>query len=130
MPPYCIDEVILVCRTYPIRVAGASGPLNNETDWETMSIRLGRDVCEQTTVTKKTRRIAQWDEDLFLRACMVNGPTQIAVTFTDYLDPKQEGREELTDKTRAFIHYLESISGGVPVTFVGVGGPRWLVVCR
>lgn len=130
LPPRSIDDVILVARTYPIRVAGPSGPLKSETDWEAMSLKLGRDVCEQTTVTKKTRRIAHWDEDLFLRACMVNGPTQLAVTFTDYLDPKQEGRAELTDDTRAFIHYLESITSGVPVKFVGVGGPRWHVVRR
>jgi adenylosuccinate synthase len=130
LPPSFIDEVIVVARTYPIRVAGPSGPMKDVLTWEQMSDKIGREVCEQTTVTKKTRRIAEWDERLFLRACKINGPTQIAVTFTDYLDPSQEGKPELTERTRAFIHYLESVTGGVPVKFVGVGGPRWLVVRR
>ena len=33
-------EVVLVMRTYPIRVAGNSGPMHGETDWVT----LGRDI--------------------------------------------------------------------------------------
>ncbi|MEE8608602.1 MAG: adenylosuccinate synthetase [Nitrospiraceae bacterium] len=33
-------EIVLVCRTYPIRVAGNSGPLPHETSWPTLARRI------------------------------------------------------------------------------------------
>lgn len=33
-------EVVLVVRTYPIRVAGNSGPMSNEIDWPTLARRM------------------------------------------------------------------------------------------
>lgn len=130
LPPQAIDEVIMTARTYPIRVAGPSGPLEGELTWEYISERVGRPTSELTTVTKKTRRIAEWNEPLFLRACAVNGATQIALTFTDYLDPQIEGKDEMTDRVKSFVDYLESITEGVPVRFIGTGGDRWHVIRR
>lgn len=85
--PALLDEVILVARTYPIRVAGNSGPMRNEISWEELSERIGKKVSERTTVTKKVRRIAEWDRTLFNTACMLNKPTKLALTFADYVDP-------------------------------------------
>lgn len=85
--PSNVTDVLMVVRTYPIRVAGNSGPMNNEITWEELSKKLGRAVTEKTTVTKKTRRIAEWDDDLFENACVLNAPTEIALTFADYVDP-------------------------------------------
>lgn len=89
--PSRVTDVLLVCRTYPIRVAGNSGPMKGEITWEELSERLGKPVTEKTTVTKKTRRIAQWDPELFENSCVINGPTEIALTFADYVDPYLHG---------------------------------------
>lgn len=86
--PSRVTDVIMVLRTYPIRVAGNSGPMKNEITWEELSSRMGIDLIpEKTTVTKKVRRIAEWDDDLFLQSCILNEPTQYALTFADYIDP-------------------------------------------
>ena len=59
-----VTRVLLVARTYPIRVAGNSGPLKNELTWEEISRRVGKQVMERTTVTNKIRRVGEWDEEL------------------------------------------------------------------
>lgn len=86
--PTRVTNVLMVVRTYPIRVAGNSGPMQGEITWEELSNRLGKDITpEHTTVTKKIRRIAEWDDDLFEQALVLNAPTEIALTFADYVDP-------------------------------------------
>lgn len=132
LPPRYINRTLLVARTYPIRVAGNSGPLKNETDWKSMSQHLGRDVEEQTTVTKRTRRIGQWDEELLASALTLNAPTSMALMFVDYLTPRDEGVTEygeLSQNSKSFVEYLESYSN-VPVRFIGTGGAGWKVIDR
>lgn len=86
--PARVTDIILVLRTYPIRVAGNSGPMKNEITWEELNMRMGVVIKpEKTTVTKKVRRIAEWDDDLFLQSCILNEPTQYVLTFADYIDP-------------------------------------------
>lgn len=86
--PSRVTNVLMVCRTYPIRVAGNSGPMKNEISWEELNERMGQTITpERTTVTKKIRRIAEWDDDLFEQSCILNAPTEIALTFADYIDP-------------------------------------------
>lgn len=86
--PSRVTDVLLVVRTYPIRVAGNSGYMANEISWAELNERVGRNITpEKTTVTHKTRRIAEWDQDLFDQSVILNAPTQIALTFADYVDP-------------------------------------------
>ena len=86
--PSRVTDVLLVCRTYPIRVAGNSGPMRGEIDWDILNAMTGGYVHpERTTVTKKIRRVATWDDDLFQQSCVLNAPTGIALTFADYIDP-------------------------------------------
>ena len=89
--PSRVTNVLLVVRTFPIRVAGNSGPIANETTWDKISELVGHPVTEKTTVTKKTRRVAFWDDEVFETACLLNAPTEIALTFADYIDPKIAG---------------------------------------
>lgn len=131
--PSRVTNVLMVVRTYPIRVAGNSGPMEGEITWEELSKRLGRDmVPEKTTVTKKVRRIAEWDDELFQQSCLLNAPTEIALTFADYIDPDIYGAtsvEELEQswKLMKFIdaHGLNDgklvYIGTGPNTVVGVG---------
>lgn len=86
--PARVTDVLLVVRSYPIRVAGNSGYMKNEITWDELNKRIGRSITpERTTVTRKVRRIAEWDFNLFEQAVMLNCPTKIALTFTDYIDP-------------------------------------------
>jgi adenylosuccinate synthase len=131
-PPHHVTRVVLVVRSHPIRVAGNSGPLKNETTWEDLSKRLGVDVLERTTVTKKVRRVGEWDGALLRAAVTREAPTDLALTFADYIDPKCAGAtawSELTPPVLEFIKALES-EYAVPVTMVGTGGPTWNVVYR
>jgi len=81
--PSWLADVIMTVRTYPIRVAGNSGPLPRETDWKS----IGQQP-ETTTVTKKMRRVARYDEDVVRRAVILNRPSWAALTFYDYVWPE------------------------------------------
>src|SRR5690606_13520366 len=68
--PNRVRKVIMVCRSYPIRVqnpAGAtSGPMAREINWETVAERSGVPVeelqsNERTSTTKRKRRVAEFD---------------------------------------------------------------------
>ena len=95
--PSRLTDVLMVCRTFPIRVAGNSGPMEGETTWEEISQRVGHPVEERTTVTRKVRRVAHWDDALFQRALTLNEPTEIALTFCDYVDPALLGSRSYSD---------------------------------
>lgn len=83
-------RLISVFRTFPIRVGGNSGDLPHEIDWETLEKETGGYVNtpEITTVTKKVRRIARWSDRIARRTVRETGPTEIALTFMDYLYPE------------------------------------------
>ena len=128
--PSRLSKVLLVCRTYPIRVAGPSGPLYSEINWQEISNRLGMQVEEKTTVTKKVRRIGEWDDRLVRNAVLLNNPSSIALTFADYIDPSVAGvtdRKDFTLEVWRFIRRVEA-STGVKVSMVGTGGPGCVVV--
>lgn len=132
LSPRLVNRIMLVVRTYPIRVAGNSGPLLGELSWDEVSRRVGRPVEERTTVTKKIRRIGEWDDALFLDAVRLNAPTSLALTFADYLDPKVEGIrtfKALTPTVLRFVDKLEAMAN-VPVALIGTGGSEWAVVDR
>ena len=87
--PSRVTDVLMVCRTYPIRVHGNSGPIREEIKWDEIKDKDGNPITpEKTTVTKKVRRIAKWDDGLFKQSCLLNEPTEIALTFADYIDPE------------------------------------------
>ena len=92
----------IVCRTFPIRVAGNSGPMFEETTWGTLGMQTdGYIKPEQTTVTKKIRRVGQWDDSLVISAIQDNPRnSRLVLTFVDYLDPALAGVTDF-DKLQA-----------------------------
>lgn len=82
--PWEFDDVTIwaVARVYPIRVAGNSGPLKDETSWEELGLPE-----ERTTVTKKVRRVGGEDWDLVRDAVEANGKTNVKLALT-MLDQK------------------------------------------
>lgn len=89
-------EAWVVLRTYPIRVAGNSGPMFNECSWDYVSVHAERTVTERTTVTQKTRRVGHWDSALARDAIIANGgpgeSVKVALTFLDYVVPAVANR--------------------------------------
>ncbi|CAB4177889.1 adenylosuccinate synthetase [uncultured Caudovirales phage] len=113
-------DIWVTARTYPIRVAGNSGPLENETSWE----QLGLEV-ERTTVTQKVRRVGHFDAKLVRDAVIANGgaPTvSIALTMFDYIFPELKGKTEvdLSADQREYIHEIED-AVGARVRLIGTG---------
>lgn len=135
MPPNA-DAIILVCRTYPIRVAGPSGPFyedGREITWDEIGVNQEN---ERTTVTKKIRRVANFSLKQVVDAARINGATEIAVTFCDYLDPTIAGKsgsifyEDLRKQHPVIWSFIETISiaTGVVVTMLGTGPHSVLTV--
>jgi adenylosuccinate synthase len=128
LSPRLISEIVLVFRTFPIRVAGAqAGPLQNELTWEQLQAESGSPfpLHEYTSVTHKLRRLGRFDWESARRAVLLNRPTKIAANFLDYLDSQNRHASEwaaLTPKARAFVSRLEHVCGA-PAFCLGTG-PR------
>lgn len=107
----------MVVRTYPIRVGGASGPMTSEISWEEIESRSGLTGLaekEHTSKTNKLRRVGEPEWDLLRRAALLNAPTDVALTFADYLSSKnaQAWRfEQLTEETIQFVDEVERVTG-------------------
>lgn len=81
--PSTYRQSMMVVRTYPIRVAGNSGPCywdQKETTWD----ELGQEP-EITTVTKKVRRVFTWSDKQFCDAVRANRPDHLFINFMNYL---------------------------------------------
>lgn len=191
-------EVVLVMRTYPIRVAGNSGPMPRETDWVTLAQAIndrlvakglspmvkedslaqftaackdfakhkwGTDkfrieyttqtereankglvselhktvlealpgpviqdlerLFEMTTVTRKLRRIAQFDIDCARESIRQNRPAYIVLTFLNYWYPEYWNCDKpqvvmADEEVAATIAHYERIMG-VPIRYVTTG---------
>lgn len=125
LSPRQIDDIVMVVRTYPIRVGGTSGPFSRETTWEEVGILSGAPAAlpEYTSVTKRLRRVAHFDMDSVKLACNYNRPTSLAVMGLDRIDYANTGITEaacLTPRASRFLEELESATG-VPVEFAGTG---------
>ncbi|CAM3589915.1 adenylosuccinate synthetase [Arcobacter aquimarinus] len=81
LSPFDVEDIILVIRTYPIRVEGNSGKLENEISWDELE-----QLPEFTSVTKKMRRIAKFDSKIVKKAIIANRPTNIVLNHLDYIN--------------------------------------------
>lgn len=120
-------EPWVVVRTFPIRVAGNSGPLANETSWEQLANETnGYIKPEITTVTKRVRRVGRWDGELSRRAIAANGGPEackVSLGFVDYLQPDLAGStdpQDLAPQTREILNSMADDMGVVP-SLLGTG---------
>ena len=112
----------MVLRAFPIRVAGNSGPLPNETDWETIARNSGyeSDLTERTTVTDMVRRVARFDATVVRAALEANNPNQIVLNHVDYVDESCRKTHQLNSKTEQFVALVEREIRS-KIDFVGFG---------
>ena len=122
--PTRVRKVIMVCRTYPIRVQNptesgkTSGWMNQEISLKEISERSGVGIedlkdTEITSTTKRKRRIGEFEWDLLRKSSTLNAPTDIALTFVDYIDienRKARRFDQLTDETIRFIEEVERVA--------------------
>lgn len=103
LSPLDVDDIVMVFRSYPIRVGGNSGPLFLETTWDELSKQLSRHVIEYTSVTSRIRRIAGcFDYGVARKSIIVNKPTRFVMNHVDYIDKK------ISEKTFEFINDIEN----------------------
>ena len=138
--PSRVRRILLVVRPTPIRVGdpdkkngvqGTSGPLKHPTTFETVAKLAGLDPeditkLEKTSTTKRDRRVGWFEWDQFRHACSLNAPTDIVLTFADYIDANNEHArrfEQLSANTIKFIEELERIAQA-PVSLINTRFPR------
>jgi adenylosuccinate synthase len=129
LSPFDVDEVVLVLRAHPIRVAGNSGPFNtDELSWDDVAREGGHaQLAEFTSVTGRLRRVARFDPELVRRAMAVNQPSLIVLNHVDYIDVTTSS-SLLSDAAAKFVEEI-SIAIDRSIDLVGLG-PDSLVAPR
>jgi len=121
LSPMDVDDVTMVVRTWPIRVAGRSGALSDECDWATVTEESGapEPLCEFTSVTNKMRRVGRFEFHIVGEAIAVNRPTRLVMNHLDHIDWRTKDGS-LTNRAWEFIHFVER-GLGRHVDWVGTG---------
>lgn len=128
--PCRVRKTIMVSRSYPIRVqdpsrSATSGPMSQNLTWKEISRRSNIPEAElrrveRTSTTNRKRRVGEFDWDLLRRGVSLNAPTDIALTFADYIhiDNRAAQRfEQLTSETIRFINEMERVASA-PVSLI------------
>ncbi|SRR6266498_1465421 len=128
LSPLLVTEIVLVFRTFPIRVAGfQAGPLQHEVTWEDIQRESGYPfpIQEMTTVSKKLRRVGRFEWDEAKKAAVANRPTRIALNGLDYIDFRNRDVTSSENLTKAACDFVRNVQDqlGSPVTIWGTG-PR------
>jgi adenylosuccinate synthase len=111
--PRLVTEIVVVFRTFPIRVAGAqAGLLNQETSWEQIQKESGypSSVEERTSVTRKVRRVSRFDWELAKRALVLNRATRVAINGLDLLNYNNFRVDNLLSLDRASIELSRNLA--------------------
>jgi adenylosuccinate synthase len=135
--PNRVRRVIMVTRTYPIRVGGNSGPMALPIDTKIVSDRSGVpkheiDETEIGTISGVPRRIAEFDWEQLRRSSVLNGATDIALTFADYITVENRNArrfDQLSAETKAFIAEVEHVANA-PVSLIATRFHRFGIIDR
>lgn len=130
--PSRIRKILMVIRPMPIRVGDpdgdqghTSGQLKHGTTFDDIAEFAGLEgpvlnAAEKTSTTRRNRRVGWFEWDQFRRACALNAPTDIVLTFADYLkSTNSQARrfEQLDPETIKFVEELERVSQA-PVSLI------------
>jgi len=138
--PSRVRRILMVIRPTPIRVGNpdgnagySSGGIKHETTWDEIAESASLDAeevkaHEKTSTTRRDRRVGWFEWEQFRNACALNAPTDVVLTFADYIDAKNQSArrfEQLTQDTIKFIEELERIAQA-PVSLINTRFPREL----
>lgn len=130
--PSRIRKILMVIRPMPIRVGDpdgdnghTSGTLKHATTFNEIAEEAGLEAqalntAEKTSTTRRNRRVGWFEWDQFRKACALNAPTDIVLTFADYLkssNSKARRFEQLDAETIKFVEELERVSQA-PVSLI------------
>lgn len=93
LSPALPTDIVLVARTYPIRVAGNSGPLPQEISWP----KLARDINDKLVAAGARNLVPEWDIVTFedaVRAATAGRWAQFVPRNSDGLDQHQWSPED------------------------------------
>ena len=128
LSPMDVDDVTMVIRSFPIRVAGDSGPLVNETSWKaiTCARRLSRTIREFTSVTGLERRVGEFDAEVVKEALRFNAPSRIVLNHLDYVGEEKD----LGDRSSKLRQFIEDVEKAIQrrinwFGFSGLGFCSW-----
>ena len=116
--PGRVRRVVMVTRTYPIRVGGTSGPMKLPIETNIIAERSGLPVqeidrTEVGTISGNKRRMAEFDWEQLRRSSVLNGATDIALTFADYITAENQSArrfDQLSIEARTFIAEVERVA--------------------
>ena len=134
--PSRVRRILMVIRPTPIRVGdpdkgGTSGPLKHPVEFREIANEAGLDPddvtrLERTSTTDRPRRVGWFEWDSFRDACSLNAPTDIVLTFADYLSATNRNArrfEQLDSDTIKFVEELERVAQA-PVSLINTRFPR------
>lgn len=131
LSPLDVQNVIMVLRTYPIRVAGESGPLPRETNWQQVAMAAGskQDLTEYTSCTRRVRRVAAFDPEIVKQAIQVNRPNIIVMNHLDYIDYTCHNTEHVSG---AILDFAARVSNeiGQAIDYLGTGKAHMIKIER
>jgi adenylosuccinate synthase len=125
LSPRHVDHIVMVIRTFPIRVGGTSGPFPDEITWDDVQRFAGAPAAmpEYTSVTNRLRRVARFDLSAVKAACKYNAPTALAIMGLDRIDHSNHDIKDgclLSRRAKDFMSMIERETG-VSIHFVGTG---------
>jgi adenylosuccinate synthase len=135
--PSRVRRIIMVTRTYPIRVGGTSGPMQLPIETKIVSDRSGLPLnqiekTEVGTISGTKRRMAEFDWEQLRRSATLNGATDIALTFADYITAENQNArrfDQLSFETKEFIAEVERVANA-PVSLIATRFHRFSVIDR
>ena len=104
IPPGKVRRVVMVCRTYPIRVespdGSTSGPMSQEISLEAISERSGISLeelerTERTSTTDRERRIGEFRLGPLAKGVVVESSDRYSVDFFRLLDHQESERQKI-----------------------------------
>ncbi|HEX55304.1 MAG: adenylosuccinate synthetase [Candidatus Altiarchaeales archaeon] len=149
--PTKVRDVIVIYKSYTTRVGG--GPLKTLITEEnieeyplwksilkeaekkgikekTINDTLAKYLNEKGTVTRRQRRIGDFDISLARYSAMVNSATQIGISCLDKLFPECHDVREWDDLSERGKRYVERIENeiGVPITLISTGPEPYAMI--
>lgn len=120
LSPFDVENIIMVIRSFPIRVSGNSGPLPKETTWEAVSKagNFSEPIIEYTSATNRIRRVAHFDEEIVIEAIRANRPNIIVMNHLDYLDNTIRNKTTITGNVTKFVEQVEVLIG-TSINYIG-----------
>lgn len=130
--PSRVRKILMVIRPMPIRVGDpdgneghTSGLLKHPTTFDAIAQFAGLEAealnaAEKTSTTHRKRKVGWFEWDQFRKACALNAPTDIVLTFADYLRATNRNArrfEQLHSETIKFVEELERVSQA-PVSLI------------